>query len=117
MTPDRVWVSDVDNLILTDTATGKQLHSVEDSLHSNTGKHTENCAGELIHIDKEKHTTKLCKDTKTTCKPVYYTDTTWRPQCVYCSPSSGDLLVGMWREDTYPYIGKVMRYDLSLIHI
>ena len=31
VTPDRVWVSDSKNLILTDTATGKQLHSVKDS--------------------------------------------------------------------------------------
>ncbi|XP_078311363.1 uncharacterized protein LOC111133287 [Crassostrea virginica] len=61
VTPDRVWVSDRNNLILTDTKT----------------------------------------------------DTTWEPLCVYCSPSSGDLLVGMCRDDTYTrkYTGKVMRCD------
>ena len=31
VTPDRAWVSDYDNLILTDTATGKNLHSVENA--------------------------------------------------------------------------------------
>nr|XP_022289774.1 uncharacterized protein LOC111101543 isoform X2 [Crassostrea virginica]XP_022289776.1 uncharacterized protein LOC111101543 isoform X2 [Crassostrea virginica] len=109
VTPDRVWVSDVNNLILTDTATGKQLHRVEHSLHSNTGIHTVNCEGELIYIDKECNIIKLCNDMKTTTTLIKHTDTTWRPQCVYCSPSSGDLLVGMCREDTDT--GKVMRYD------
>ncbi|XP_078311562.1 uncharacterized protein LOC144618771 isoform X2 [Crassostrea virginica] len=113
VTPDRVWVSDEDNIILTDTATGKQLHSVEDSLGSGNGKHTVNCEGELIYIDKERNIIKLCNDMKTTTTLIKHTDTTWRPVCVYCSPSSGDLLVGMSRKDTDTdtSTGKVMRYD------
>nr|XP_022288143.1 uncharacterized protein LOC111100487 [Crassostrea virginica]XP_022288144.1 uncharacterized protein LOC111100487 [Crassostrea virginica] len=110
VTPDRVWVSDLYNLILTDTATGKQLHSVEHSLqYSDSGKHTVNCEGELIYIDKERNIIKLCNDMKTTTTLIKHTDKTWRPCCVYCSPSSGDLLVGMYRRDTDT--GKVMRYD------
>nr|XP_022303175.1 uncharacterized protein LOC111110814 [Crassostrea virginica]XP_022303252.1 uncharacterized protein LOC111110814 [Crassostrea virginica]XP_022303323.1 uncharacterized protein LOC111110814 [Crassostrea virginica] len=109
VTPDWVWVSDYNKLILTDTATGKQLHSVEDSSHSWTGKHTVNCEGELIYIDNECNIIKLCNDMKTTTTLIKHTDTTWRPLCVYCSPSSGDLLVGMSRRDTHT--GKVMRYD------
>ncbi|XP_078309518.1 uncharacterized protein LOC144617911 isoform X2 [Crassostrea virginica] len=109
VTPDRVWVSDRNNLILTDTATGKQLHSVEHSLDSGTGIHTVNCEGELIYKDKEYNIIKLCNDMKTTTTLIEHTDKTWRPRCVYCSPSSGDLLVGMYREDTGT--GKVMRYD------
>nr|XP_022337263.1 uncharacterized protein LOC111133295 [Crassostrea virginica] len=113
VTPDRVWVSDRNNLILTDTATCKQLHSVKDSLHSLTGIHTMNCDSELIYIDKDKNTNKLSSDTKTTTTLIKHTDTTWRPRCVYCSPSSGDLLVAMYRydEDTDTHTGKVMRYD------
>nr|XP_022312642.1 uncharacterized protein LOC111117739 [Crassostrea virginica]XP_022312643.1 uncharacterized protein LOC111117739 [Crassostrea virginica]XP_022312644.1 uncharacterized protein LOC111117739 [Crassostrea virginica]XP_022312645.1 uncharacterized protein LOC111117739 [Crassostrea virginica]XP_022312646.1 uncharacterized protein LOC111117739 [Crassostrea virginica]XP_022312647.1 uncharacterized protein LOC111117739 [Crassostrea virginica]XP_022312648.1 uncharacterized protein LOC111117739 [Crasso len=111
VTPDRVWVSDYNNLILTDTATGKQLHSVEDSLDSNSGKHTVNCDCELIYIDKEYNIIKLCNDMKTTTTLIKHTDKTWEPECVYCSPSSGDLLVGMFREDTDTHTGKVMRYD------
>nr|XP_022287629.1 uncharacterized protein LOC111100239 isoform X2 [Crassostrea virginica] len=108
VTPDRVWVSDGDNIILTDTATGKQLHSVENSLqYSDIGKHTVNCEGELISIDKECHIIKLCNDMKTTTTLIKHTDKTWEPRCVYCSPSSGDLLVGMCTIAT----GKVMRYD------
>ncbi|XP_078312232.1 uncharacterized protein LOC144618956 [Crassostrea virginica] len=113
VTPDRVWVSDINNLILTDTATGKQLHSVENSLHSLTGKHTVNCDSELIYIDEDKNINKLSSDMKTTTTLIKHTDTTWDPLCVYCSPSSGDLLVGMCREDTdtRTVTGKVMRYD------
>ncbi|XP_078341903.1 uncharacterized protein LOC111100239 [Crassostrea virginica] len=111
VTPDRVWVSDWDNLILTDTATGKQLHSVEDPLHSVTGKHTVNCEGELIYIDKECNIIKLCNDMETTTTLIKHTDTTWTLRCVYCSPSSGDLLVGMGRYDEDTDTGKVMRYD------
>nr|XP_022312660.1 uncharacterized protein LOC111117740 isoform X4 [Crassostrea virginica] len=109
VTPDRVWVSDKNNLILTETATGKKLHSVEDQLSSGIGIHTVNSEGELIYIDKEYNIIKLCNDMKTTTTFIKHTDTTWEPQCVYCSPSSGDLLVGM--RDTRTYTGKVVRYD------
>ncbi|XP_022288140.2 uncharacterized protein LOC111100486 isoform X2 [Crassostrea virginica] len=113
VTPDRFWVSDLYNLILTDTATGKQLHRVEHSSHSWTGKHTVNSKGELIYIDKKYNIIKLCNDMETTTTLIKRTDTTWRPLSVYCSPSSGDLLVGMDRYDTYrrTHTGKVMRYD------
>nr|XP_022337249.1 uncharacterized protein LOC111133288 isoform X2 [Crassostrea virginica] len=115
VTPDWVWVSDYDNLILTDTTTGEQLHSVENPIHSFIGKHTVNCVRELIYIDKDKNINKISSDMKTTTTLIKHTDTTWKPRCVYCSPSSGDLLVGMIRYDkdiyTYTYTGKVMRYD------
>ena len=111
VTSDLVWVSDRDNLILTDTASGKQVHSVEHSLHLGTGKHTVNCEGELIYIDKENNIIELCNDMKSTTTLIKHTDTAWEPRCVYCSPSSGDLLIGMRRSDTDPFTGKVMRYN------
>nr|XP_022287301.1 uncharacterized protein LOC111100024 isoform X2 [Crassostrea virginica] len=95
VTPDRVWVSDSDNLILTDTATGKKLHSVEHLFHTGIGRHTVNCEGELIYIDKDCNIIRLCNDMKTTTTLIKRTDTTWDPRSLYCSPSSGDLLVGM----------------------
>ncbi|XP_078311372.1 uncharacterized protein LOC144618684 [Crassostrea virginica] len=121
VTPDRVWVSDSYNLILTDTATCKQLHSVNNSLNDKSllfapGLHTVNCDSELIYIDKDNNINKLSSDMKTTTTLIKHTDTTWEPVCVYCSPSSGDLLallVVRWRCDTNArtYTGKVMRYD------
>nr|XP_022337256.1 uncharacterized protein LOC111133292 [Crassostrea virginica]XP_022337257.1 uncharacterized protein LOC111133292 [Crassostrea virginica]XP_022337258.1 uncharacterized protein LOC111133292 [Crassostrea virginica]XP_022337259.1 uncharacterized protein LOC111133292 [Crassostrea virginica] len=112
VTPDRFWVSDYNDLILTDTATGKQLHSVNDSLYSVTsaGIHSVNCDSELIYIDKDKNINKLSSDMKTTTTLIKHTDTTWIPRCVYCSSSSGDLLVGMCTAK-YPRTGKVMRYN------
>ncbi|XP_065932478.1 tripartite motif-containing protein 2 isoform X2 [Magallana gigas] len=46
---------------------------------------------------------------KTTTTFIERTDSTWRPRCVYWSPSTGDLLVGMYTIDT----GKVTRYNQS----
>ncbi|XP_078321076.1 uncharacterized protein LOC144621521 [Crassostrea virginica] len=123
--PDRAWVSERNNLILTDTETGKQLHRVEDTLDTGIGKHTVNCEGELIYIDKEYNIIRLSNDMKTTTTLIKHTDKTWTPWCMYYSPSSGNLLVGMLRKDTdtdsdsdsdtdsVTYTGKVVRYDHS----
>uniref|UniRef100_K1QAS3 Tripartite motif-containing protein 3 n=1 Tax=Magallana gigas TaxID=29159 RepID=K1QAS3_MAGGI len=97
VTSDRVWVSNGHNLILTDT-TGVPLHRVEDSC-SGYGLHTVNSESELIYIDMDDDINKLSKDMKTTTTFIESTDSTWRPWCVYWSPSTGDLLVGMIREE------------------
>uniref|UniRef100_K1PWI4 Tripartite motif-containing protein 2 n=1 Tax=Magallana gigas TaxID=29159 RepID=K1PWI4_MAGGI len=108
VTSDRVWVSDHENnLIFTDT-TGVPLHRVEDSL-SGYGLHTVNSESELIYIDRNYNINKLSKDMKTTTTFIERTDSTWYPRCVYWSPSTGDLLVGMYNYRT----GKVTRYNQS----
>ena len=114
VTPDRVWVSDEDNLLLTDIATGKKLHSVENPLNSRTGIHTVNSEGELIFIDKKEQIKKLSNDMKTILPFIDVPDFIWEPRCVYYSPSSESLLVGMCYFDTL--IGKVMRYDKTGKH-
>ena len=48
---------------------------------------------------------------KTTTTFIERTDSTWEPRCVYWSPSTGDLLVGMYNIDTET--GKVTRYNQS----
>nr|XP_022302688.1 uncharacterized protein LOC111110476 isoform X3 [Crassostrea virginica] len=102
VTPDRVWVSDDDNnLILIDTALGNILHSVNDSLHEAVcGKHTVNCECELLYIDEEENIIKLCNDMQTTTTILKHTDPTKEPMSVFCSPFSGDLLVGFCIRDT-----------------
>ena len=72
-----------------------------------------NCDSELIYIAEDININKLSSDMKATTTLIKHTDTTWKPLCVYCSPSSGDLLVGMsrWDTDTRTNTGKVMRYD------
>ena len=116
VTLDRVWVSDRNNLILTDTETGKKQQSADELAPVDFGKHTVNSRRELIYIDKERNIKKLCGDIKTTHTLIKYTDKTWEPLSVYCSTSTRDLLVGMFRKDTDEdsntfYIGKIMRYD------
>ncbi|XP_052680950.1 uncharacterized protein LOC128161660 [Crassostrea angulata] len=114
VTSDRVWVSGYrKNLMLTDT-TGVPLHRVKDSWSGDTlgnGLHTVNSKSELIFIDRKYNINKLSKDMKTTTTFIEKTDSTWRPQCVYWSPSTGDLLVGMYNNDTDT--GKVTRYNQS----
>eukprot|EP00105_Crassostrea_gigas_P034486 XP_019918634.1 PREDICTED: RING finger protein nhl-1-like [Crassostrea gigas] len=48
---------------------------------------------------------------KTTTTFIERTDSTWKPRCVYWSPSTGDLLVAMCNNDTKT--GKVTRYNQS----
>ncbi|XP_065931744.1 uncharacterized protein [Magallana gigas] len=114
VTSDRVWVSDDgDNLMLTNT-TGVPLHRVEDScrgLFDGKGSHTVNSESELIYIDRKYNISKLSKDMKTTTTFIERTVSTWRPRCVYWSPSTGDLLVMMYNDDTWT--GKVTRYNQS----
>ncbi|XP_052693964.1 uncharacterized protein LOC128172218 [Crassostrea angulata] len=110
VTSDRVWVSGINNIMLTDT-TGVPLHRVEDSCHSLYGLHTVNSESELIYIDWNSNINKLSKDMKTTTTFIERTDSTWEPLCVYWSLSTGDLLVGMYNDDTDT--GKVTRYNQS----
>eukprot|EP00105_Crassostrea_gigas_P040688 XP_019924836.1 PREDICTED: uncharacterized protein LOC105333183 [Crassostrea gigas] len=112
VTSDRVWVSDDDdNLMLTDT-TGVPLHRVEDSCRGyNRGLHTVNSESELIYINRNYNINKLSEDMKTTTTLIERTDSTWEPQCVYWSPSTGDLLFGMYNDDTET--AKVTRYNQS----
>ncbi|XP_056003831.1 uncharacterized protein LOC125662105 [Ostrea edulis] len=109
---DRVWVSDWDNLILTDT-TGDTIHRETDlTSWYEIGGHTVNSSGELIYIDRKRNINKLSVNNQTVTTQIEYTYP-WEPGCVYCSPSTGDLMVGMCNYDT----GKVTRYNSSGQHI
>lgn len=94
MTPDKVWVSDTrNNLILKNTA-GGTLHHIMD-LYNGDGVHTVNSMSELIYIDREHGIKKLSKDRKTLTTLINNTLSEWKPLCVYWSPFTKDLLVGM----------------------
>ncbi|XP_065932393.1 uncharacterized protein [Magallana gigas] len=111
VTSDRVWVSDPTYIIILTDTTGVPLHRVEDSCRDLYGLHTVNSESELIYIDEDYNINKLSKDMKRSTTFIVRTDSTWEPGCVYWSPSTGDLLVGMWNYDTYT--GKVTRYSRS----
>ena len=107
-TSDLVWISDEKNITLRDTAKGSKLYSV---LHSSVtwgGIHTVNNNGEFVYIENNSNIN-IIKESKTPTTFITNTDSTWEPRCVYCSPSSGDLLVGMCGKHTH--VGKVMRYN------
>ena len=107
VTLDRVWVSDVNKLVLTDTTTGDSLHSVNDSWHSgsSSGVHAVNDDFELIYIDKDKNINKLSKDLKTTTTFIRNSEFTWSVLSLYCSLATGDLLVGMFKLNKAAMIG------------
>ncbi|XP_062589071.1 uncharacterized protein LOC134250723 [Saccostrea cucullata] len=106
---DRVWISDnKGNLILTNTK-GEELDRVTNIGSVVWGGHTVDSNGDLIYIDRELNISKLSTEDRVKTTIIKYNTTPWRPQCVYSSPSTGDLLVGMYRGDTRT--GQVVRYN------
>ncbi|XP_065941103.1 uncharacterized protein [Magallana gigas] len=112
LTTSRAWVSDgSDNLYLM-SITGKILYRIINLLYGSSGSHTINGGCELIYIDTDYNINKLTKDMRTCSVFIKkLKDSIWEPQCVFCSPSTGDLLVGMCTNDLD--IGKVTRYNKS----
>ncbi|XP_061186885.1 uncharacterized protein LOC133195014 [Saccostrea echinata] len=103
---NRIWVSDYNNLVLTNTA-GEKLNHLR-GICAGFGVHTVNINGDLIYIDEYHNIRKLSEDNRKISTLIKETKP-WMPLCVYCSPSNGDLLVGMQNSDTKK--GKVTRYN------
>ncbi|XP_062578318.1 uncharacterized protein LOC134240243, partial [Saccostrea cucullata] len=103
---DRVWISDGKNHVLTNTAGDELLYLTD--IASGAGVHTVNCDGELIYIDSDYNINKLSTD-KVKTAFIKYNAVPWIPRCVFSSPSTGDLLVGMCH--TYTPTTKVVRYN------
>lgn len=111
-TPDRVWVSYGNNLILANTEESI-VHYITD-LCSNAytgGLHAVNSKQEIIYVDKYNNVNKVSNDMKTKAIFVQQNDTTWKFQCVYCSRCTDDLFIGMYKDD--PMAGKIARYNLK----
>lgn len=106
----RVWVSDEKhNLILTNT-TGAPLHQVKDLCkHVYIGSHAVNRESELIYIDRKYRIKTLSSDMETTSTFIHTPESSFKPRCVYWSPSTDDLLVGMYEKKRQE--GKVARYN------
>ncbi|XP_052696100.1 uncharacterized protein LOC128174628 [Crassostrea angulata] len=112
LTASRAWVSDsLGNLYLT-SKTSKILHRIVNLLYGSSGSHTVNGKCELIYIDTDYNINKLRKDLRACSVFIRkIKDSIWKPRCVFCSLSTGDLLVGMYSNDLD--IGKVTRYNQS----
>lgn len=100
VTKDRVWTGDYDNnIILTNTATGDILYSVQNALRSFSGIHTVNHEGELLYVDEDYNVKKITKDMENI--NFIRTESEWLPRCLYCSPDTGEVMVGMYAFITY----------------
>lgn len=73
------------------------------------GLHTMDKENELIYINSDYDIYRWSLETETKIPLLQSNSTTWKPHCVYCSPLSRDLLVGMFRKDLK--IGMVIRYN------
>ena len=112
VTLDRVWVNDGNSLILADTTTGVTLKRLPILRYGSClGLHSVNSERELIYIENSSAVKKYCNDmsTKTVFKMKKRRYSDWLPVCLYCSPSTGDLLIGKMRYDTNK--SKVARYN------
>lgn len=110
VTSGQILVSDIKNLVLTNTNGDKlyrlkNLHARTDVLRTVYGVHTVNSKGEIFYIDRDYDIKKISDHMETTTfkrsKNSYWN------HCVYCSPSTGDLLVGVSNSGT----GMVDRYS------
>jgi hypothetical protein len=92
---------------LTD-ATGVTIHRVGDISSWFRRVHTVSHAGELVYMDREYNINKLSLDGKrvTTLLEI---PSPWIPSCLYCSPTIGDLMVGLYYNKTNT--GKINMYN------
>jgi hypothetical protein len=110
---DQIWVGDGNSLVLTDT-TGICIHRVVDITQGYRGLHTTNSCGELIYINKYDDINKLSIHDENVIT-LLERKSSWRPECVFCSPTTGDLLVGLY--DMATWTGQVNRYKMDGQHI
>ncbi|XP_062577963.1 uncharacterized protein LOC134239846 [Saccostrea cucullata] len=115
VTSEMITVSDEDKIFLVHT-TNQTQHLFTIKNKDDRGVHTVNGVGELIYMDKNfniKSFSAVELKTKTLVKKIE----PWRPRCIYCNPSTGELLVGMKRiqtmsnQSTTKWTGKVNRYN------
>lgn len=100
---EEIWISEGKNLILTNR-TGETKHVQKDLAKSlYVGGHTVNAESELIYIASENNINKFSTESAF----IKITDSEWKLQCVFSSPSTGNILVGMYREK--PLAGKIAR--------
>ena len=116
MKQNNVWVNDRHKLMLIDTKSGDNLYCLEGVLlDSFSGLHAINSKCELFFIDAYRHIKTLSTDRTTVTNFIEVTSTEWIPKSLYCSPFTGDLLVGMLScqiiKSWHIYKGKILRYD------
>lgn len=111
VTKQVVNVNDKIKLVLTNIK-GVSLHRQSDFYSGSLqGTHTANKECEIFYIDKRLNINKYSNDVGNTTPFVKNTDSPWRPECLYWSSSTEDLLVGMCRYDENRRRGKITRIN------
>lgn len=104
-----LWVSDDKQIVLINIK-GKSMHRIKDpSNNLYCGLHTVVSDGALIYINKEYNIMKLSPNMKKKNKFITFKDSALKPVSVYCSPFTGDILVGVTKDN--PRTGIVMHYN------
>lgn len=107
VTPDLVWTNNWSNkLQLIDLGTGGSLYTVREardpwtfcSIRLPRGCHAVNSQHELFYIDQSGNVKKLSANQKETTLVLQKISPKSEVHSLYCSPFSGDLLVGMMGE-------------------
>ncbi|XP_062600406.1 uncharacterized protein LOC134262044 [Saccostrea cucullata] len=109
VTSDKVWVSNMDNIMLINTEGDVLYHLTSFNVSELLCVHTVKLTGELIFIDWYGNINTLSKDNKIQSTLIEKTEI-WEARCVFCSPSNGDLLVVMYRDDPIE-MANVTRYN------
>lgn len=119
VTRDKAWVSEKNTILLIDITKGKILHrldSLDDAMCDFwRGFHTVNANCELFYLSRDNDIMKLSYDRKTVTTFLDEFDPSCKLLSICCSPSTGDLLIGMKKINkmTNEETGKVERYDKS----
>ena len=110
VTPDRVWINDESKLILADTKTGETLHNLPCSPQNpRLGFHSVNNKLELFYIENKFTISKLSKDMKSKFSSTFKKYSAWCLTCIYCSPSTGQILIGKTNSSTKE--SKIEKYN------
>lgn len=108
-TPDKVWVSGKDYLILTNTK-GATSYCLK-TFNEFSGLHSINKDKKLIYIDDEYNVITLPNDLEKKKTNTSIKTFEWKPKCLSFCRSTDDLLVGMYNKSEEE--GKVIRYSQS----
>ena len=113
----KVWISGRNKLVLIDIPTRNIIHTINDVVNGVwLGLHTVNIDCELFYISNDNSIIKLSNDRKTSTKfldSYFEMDPPMKPRSLYCSLSTGDLLIGMhiFNIATNKEIGIVKRFN------
>ena len=116
VTRDKAWISEKSTILLIDITNRNILYRLDDAVYGfSRGLHTVNVDCDLFYISKHNSIIKLSSDRETS---ISFLDN-FDPSCVLlslcCSPSTGDLLIGMKIKNTCTYeeTGIIVRFDKS----